>query len=227
MGTSGRKGRKGMKISRTALVVAALLFVGAVASEATVWDMERFFPGELARTHDLVAADGQKLAYSFPGGGAFGRVVDARGTDWQFWIDAGMVYLGWFWQDPGGPLEAYWSTPPNLSIPRFFDDTSSWATRYSDVLVHVRYTGAEWEFISAIPETVDIEITPSLLGGEWTLLATGKMSTGYEERWWLAPCIPVRGGENEACSPGVRRIQMFDAEGKITFERRFEEWVPK
>lgn len=212
------------KIAMIAIAVFLSLFV-PIASEATVWDLEKFFPGERAKTHDLIAADGQRLVYSFPGGGAFGRVVDNRGTDWQLWGNDGLYYLGWSWQEPGQSLEVYWATPPNLSVPRSYDDMTSWTTRYSDVLTHVQQTGTGWEAISTVPETIEIEIRPTPLMGEWTLFVTGRMSTGYEERWWFSPCIPVRGGDG-ACSPGVRQIQMLDAKG-IRFERRFEEWVPK
>lgn len=207
------------------LVVAVLLFGAHTVTEAVVWDMEKFLPGERARTHDLVAADGGRLSFNLSGGGAFGHILNPHNIDWQFWNDDGLYYLGGFWNDGS---EKFWVVSPGKVVPKFYDDSAEWTTRHFDWLVHTR----DNEFVSATPEVVEIEIRPDILPtGEWTIFMRGVVrksgsgNTESEERWWLSSCIQVTG--EATCSPGVRRIQMFyGGSNTPSFERWFEGWVP-
>lgn len=207
----------------------ACLFLLALAPtgvHAESWDLATFFPNmERARTHSLLAEDGRGLMiFDFPGGGMWGRrFAGGCAEDWQHWGDAGLLYFGWLWSCDENP-RVDWAVPPNVVLPRFFDDEKKWTTTYTNVHVTARLDkGKRWQEESSSRETVAVDVKQGVLqNGEWALRMRGRGTSG-EERWWLVQCIPIE--DEGGCDRGVRRYQLFDGEGSLVEEVWFGRWV--
>jgi hypothetical protein len=183
--------------------------------DAEMIDLADYFPGPLARTHVLRALDGRHYHFSGdPTSGVWVRSLDPGFYDYHLWQPDGMYYLGW-----QTPAAVYWSVPPELALPRYWDPRAPWSRIYPNVVAKRSADGTTTIQSSIITITVRRVIQQ----GEPLIYMTGGTEGADMEQWWISPSLPVRGG---GVSPGFRGFQMTTGT-TTTGMAEFLEWVPR
>jgi hypothetical protein len=216
-----------MRRLTTAIVLVGLLLVALLMSGSAVnglvtagtVDIAAYYPGAMARTHDLVAGDGARTRYHFPSawdperGGMFGRQSEDC-TDWHVWLPEALHYLGLYC----GPKDLSVTILPLTlrALPRRTELPWSQTSRAWEVTI------ADGVASTGPADEMRVSLARDRLEGEPAIVLRFARRNGSGETWWFVDCLAVvpEGG----CAPGVRQHDAVNEKGAMVWHRRYARW---
>jgi len=209
-------------LALAASVTVALAWSAWAQAPGDGVDIARYYPGAMARSHDLVAGDGARTSYEFPSswdverGGFFTRRSDDC-ADWHLWVPDGLHYLG---VDCRArrlnvmilPI-THQAFPRRPSLP-WSRDFPTW---------EVSITG---DTAAVGPQDLmRVSLARGALDGEPAIVLQFARRNGSGETWWFVDCIVIH--PEGGCGPGMRRLLAFDAAKTVWWDRRYVRWGRK